>query len=51
MMTSITKYKTCIALYKEIKSCLDRQHCHRHHIKPRSLYPELADISGSTSEV
>ena len=42
---NITKYKICVAVYKEkdIKSCLDRQHCHRHHIKPRSLYPELVD--------
>lgn len=43
--SNLTKYKICVAVYKEkdMKSCLGRQHCHRHHVKPRSLYPELAD--------
>lgn len=41
MMTNLMKYKVCVAVYREIRSY--RQPYHRHHIKPKSLYPELAD--------
>lgn len=41
MMTNLEKYKLCIAMYREV-GCSE-YFGHRHHIKPKSLYPEFAN--------
>lgn len=41
MMTNLDKYKLCIAMYREV-GCW-QYFRHKHHIKPKSLYPELAN--------
>ena len=45
-MTNLEKYKIICKLYKEFFTCERSSYdlpWHTHHIKPKSIYPELED--------